>query len=180
MTNRCDWAGDDPLMIAYHDHEWGVPVHDDRRFFEFLILEGAQAGLNWLTVLRKRSGYQAAFEDFDPATVAAYDEDRIQELLNNPEIIRNRLKIRSAVSNARAFLEVQGEFGSFDDYIWQFAGGKPLQNRWESLSQLPAETPESNAMSKALKKRGFRFVGPTICYAFMHKNGHVYKPISSL
>jgi DNA-3-methyladenine glycosylase I len=173
MSNRCGWAGTDPLMIAYHDEDWGVPVHDDRRFFEFLILEGAQAGLNWLTVLKKRQGYRQAFENFDPKAVATLDENRIQELLANPAIIRNQLKIRSAVSNAEAFLQVQQEFGSFDRYIWRFVDGKTIQNHWGSLSELPAETPESNLMSKDLKKRGFRFVGPTICYAFMQATGLV-------
>jgi DNA-3-methyladenine glycosylase I len=173
MSQRCEWAGTDPLMVAYHDMEWGVPVHDDRRLFEFLVLEGAQAGLNWMTILRKRDGYRRAFADFDPAAVAAFDEARVQELLVDAGIIRNRLKIQSAVGNARAVLQVQEEFGSFDRYIWGFVGGKPLQNSWESLRQLPAETVESQAMSKDLKKRGFRFVGPTICYAFMQAVGMV-------
>ncbi|MFQ5639938.1 MAG: DNA-3-methyladenine glycosylase I [bacterium] len=173
MQTRCEWAGSDPLYLEYHDKEWGVPLHEDRKMFEMLILEGAQAGLNWLTVLKKRENYRKAFDGFDPVKVARYDEARIQELLNNPGIIRNRLKIRSAVQNARAFLEVQKEFGSFDVYVWQFVDGSPKQNAWKSLKELPAETPESQAMSKDLRTRGFNFVGPTICYAHMQATGMV-------
>jgi DNA-3-methyladenine glycosylase I len=167
---RCGWVSDDPLYEAYHDREWGRPVHDDRVLFEFLTLEGAQAGLSWLTVLRKRETYRKAFDGFDPRKVARYKAARAAELMKNPGIIRNRLKIRSTISNARAFLEVQKEFGSFDRYIWSFVGGKPLRRR---RRRLPARTPESDAMSKDLKKRGFRFVGSTICYAFMQACGLV-------
>ena len=173
MTTRCQWAGGDPLYVAYHDLEWGVPVHDDRTIFEFLILEGAQAGLSWSTILKKRDAYRAAFDNFDPATVAAYDDDKVAHLLANPGIVRNRAKIASAIKNAQAFLAVQQEFGSFDDYIWQFVGGRVKQNSWRSLSEIPASTPESEAMSKDLRKRGFNFVGPTICYAHMQATGMV-------
>jgi DNA-3-methyladenine glycosylase I len=167
---RCQWASNE-LSMAYHDREWGIPNHDDRRLFEFLILEGAQAGLSWDTILKKRTSYRAAFEGFDPARVARYDRRKIQTLLRNPGIVRNRLKIASAVANAKAFLRVQAEFGSFDRYIWQFVDGKPRINRWISSQEIPASTPGSEAMSKALKKRGFNFVGPTICYAFMQAVG---------
>jgi DNA-3-methyladenine glycosylase I len=173
MQKRCEWAGSDPLYIEYHDNEWGVPVHDDRKIFEMLVLEGAQAGLNWLTVLRKRENYRKAFDNFDPRKVAQYDSKKLQELLANEGIIRNNLKIHSAIQNARAFLEVQKEFGSFDAYIWQFVGGRPIRNSWKSLSELPAQTAESEAMSKDLKRRGFGFVGPTICYAHMQATGMV-------
>lgn len=169
---RCGWASND-LAIRYHDEEWGVPVHDDRTLFEFLILEGAQAGLSWNTILNKRENYRQAFDRFDPARVASYDRRKMQQLLRNPGIVRNRLKIASAVGNAKAFLQVQEEFGSFDRYIWQFVGGKPLVNRRKSLKQVPALTAESDAMSKDLKRRGFRFVGTTICYAFMQAVGMV-------
>jgi DNA-3-methyladenine glycosylase I len=171
---RCSWAGtSDPLMIAYHDEEWGVPSHDDRHFFEMLTLEGAQAGLNWRTILYKREGYRRAFSGFDPHKVARYDARKVKALLADPGIVRNRLKIESTIDNARAFLEVQKEFGSFDAYIWTFVGGKPLVNAWKTLGQIPAKTAESDAMSKDLKKRGFRFVGSTICYAFMQATGLV-------
>jgi DNA-3-methyladenine glycosylase I len=170
---RCGWAGDDPLYCAYHDTEWGVPVHDDQRLFEFLILEGAQAGLSWITVLRKRDNYRKAFSGFDPIKVARFDEARRERLMQNEGIIRNRLKIESTVINAKAFLKVQKEFGSFDAYIWSFVGGKPRINRWASLKDVPASTAESDAMSKDLKKRGFKFVGTTICYAFMQACGLV-------
>jgi DNA-3-methyladenine glycosylase I len=173
MQKRCQWAGSDPLYIEYHDKEWGVPVHDDRKIFEMLVLEGAQAGLNWLTVLRKRENYRKAFDNFDPGKVAKYDSEKFQKLLATEGIIRNKLKIRSAIQNARAFLEVQKEFGSFDAYIWQFVGGRPICNSWKSLSELPAQTAESEAMSKDLKRRGFSFVGPTICYAHMQATGMV-------
>lgn len=160
-------------MRAYHDEEWGVPIDDDRLHFEFLILEGAQAGLSWETVLRKREGYREAFAGFDPEVVARFGESEQHALLQDPGIVRNRLKIRSAVGNARAFLEVQREFGSFDEYIWRFTRGETIQNAWREMSELPAETYESKAMSRDLKKRGFRFVGPTICYAYMQATGLV-------
>ncbi len=170
---RCAWAGDDPLSIAYHDQEWGVPVHDDRRLFEFLVLEGAQAGLSWMTILKKRENYRRAFADFDPASVARFDAAKIEELLSDPGIVRNRLKVVAAIDNARAFLKVQEEFGSFDAYLWRFVGGQPIHNRWQSLAEIPAQTAEAEALSKDLKRRGFRFVGPTICYAFMQAVGMV-------
>lgn len=170
---RCEWAGSDPLYVAYHDDEWGVPVHDDRKLFEMLMLEGAQAGLAWITILRKRENYRQAFDGFDPAKIARYTDRRLQKLLNNEGIVRNRLKVAAARKNARAFLEVQNEFGSFDEYIWQFVGGKPVQNRRRTMKDLPAMTSESDAMSKDLKKRGFTFVGSTICYAFMQAVGMV-------
>ncbi len=170
---RCGWAGSDPLYQRYHDAEWGVPLHDDRRLFEMLLLEGAQAGLAWITVLRKREGYRAAFDGFDPAVVARYNRRRVATLLANPAIVRNKLKVESAVSNAQAFLQLQQEHGSFDAYIWQFVDGVPRRNHCKSMVDIPAETDESRAMSKALKQRGFRFVGPTICYAFMQATGMV-------
>ena len=170
---RCAWAGVDPLYMRYHDEEWGVPVHDDRTLFEFLILEGAQAGLSWITVLRKRAAYRAAFDGFAPAKVARYDGRRVQQLMKNPGIVRNRLKIESAITNARAFLAVQKEFGSFDRYLWRFVGGRPFVNRPASLKQVPARTSISDALSADLQKRGFRFVGSTICYAFMQAVGMV-------
>ena len=160
-------------MIEYHDKEWGVPVHDDRMLFEFLILEGAQAGLSWETILNKRENYRRAFDHFDAAKIARYDAKKSRELMANAGIVRNRLKIASTISNAKAFLDVQKEFGSFDRYIWQFVGGRPKVNRWRSSQRLPARTPESDAMSKDLKRRGFRFVGSTICYAFMQATGMV-------
>jgi len=172
MLTRCSWATGD-LDIDYHDKEWGVPVHDDRTLFEFLILEGAQAGLSWSTILKKREGYRALFDNFDARKVARYDARKIEKLLADARIVRNRLKVESAVSNARAFLQVQDDFGSFDAYIWQFTGGKTIVNRWKTLDAIPARTVESDAMSKDLKKRGFRFVGSTICYAFMQATGMV-------
>lgn len=171
--NRCPWSGTDPLYVDYHDREWGVPVHDDRSLFEFLILEGAQAGLSWATILKKRDNYRRAFDNFDPAVVAAYDRDKIDALLADSGIVRNRLKINSAVQNARQFLAIQKELGSFDAYIWDFVGGRPIINNWGSLRQIPAETTESRALSKDLKRRGFNFVGPTIMYAFMQAVGMV-------
>jgi DNA-3-methyladenine glycosylase I len=171
-VRRCAWATD-PLSVAYHDKEWGVPLHDDRRLFELLILEGAQAGLSWITILKKRPAYRAAFDRFDPRKVAKYDEAKIASLLANDGIVRNRLKVRAAVQNAQAFLAVQKEFGSFDRYIWQFVDGSPLQNRRRRMQDLPARTAESDAMSKDLAKRGFKFVGSTICYAFMQATGMV-------
>jgi DNA-3-methyladenine glycosylase I len=169
---RCAWAKGE-LYVRYHDEEWGVPVHDDRTLFEFLILEGAQAGLSWSTILNKRQNYRRAFDNFDPERVASFDRRRTRKLLADPGIVRNKLKIASAVENAKAFLRVQEEFGSFDRYIWQFVGGKPRVNSPKSLKQVPARTPESDAMSKDLKKRGFNFVGSTICYAFMQAVGMV-------
>ena len=169
---RCSWPSDD-LSIRYHDEEWGVPVHDDRKLFEFLILEGAQAGLSWDTILNKRENYRAALDGFDPERVARYDRRKTQQLLRNPGIVRNKLKIASTVGNAKAFLKVQEEFGSFDRYIWQVVGGHPRMNKRKSLSQVPASTAESDAMSKDLKRRGFNFVGSTICYAFMQAVGMV-------
>ena len=173
MQRRCAWAEGNALQSAYHDKEWGVPVHDDRRLFEFLILEGAQAGLSWDTILRKRGNYRRAFAGFDPRKVARFGARDVRALMNDPGIVRNRLKIESAVANAAAFLAVQAGFGSFDRYIWQFVGGRPKRNRWRSMKEVPASTAESDAMSKDLKKRGFRFVGSTICYAFMQATGMV-------
>lgn len=170
---RCWWPGDDPLYIDYHDKEWGVPVHDDRKLFEFLILEGAQAGLSWITVLRKRENYRKAFDHFDANKIAKYDARKVTQLLKNEGIIRNRLKVKGTIQNAKAFLAVQEEFGSFDKYIWSFVGGKTLVNRRKGKGSIPATTPESDAMSKDLKKRGFTFVGSTICYAFMQACGLV-------
>jgi DNA-3-methyladenine glycosylase I len=172
MMKRCQWASNE-LSIPYHDQEWGVPVHDDRTLFEFLILEGAQAGLSWDTILRKRENYRRAFDGFDPAKVARYEARETKRLLNDAGIVRNRLKIAAAIQNAQAFLAVQKEFGSFDVYIWQFVGGKPKKNAWRDSKQLPGRTLESDAMSKDLKRRGFKFVGSTICYAFMQAVGLV-------
>lgn len=169
---RCDWAKND-LAIEYHDKEWGVPVHDDRILFEFLILEGSQAGLSWDTILAKRENYRKAFDNFNAKKIAKYDEQKFDELMNNAGIVRNRLKIKSAIQNAKAFLVVQKEFGTFDKYIWSFVDGKPLVNQWKMLSQVPAKTEISDKISKDLKKRGFNFVGSTICYAFMQATGMV-------
>ena len=170
---RCPWAGSDPLYAAYHDEEWGVPLHDDTRLFEMLVLEGAQAGLSWITILRKREAYRRAFDRFDPRRVARYTPARIQKLLQDPGIVRNRAKVEGAVKSARAFLEVVKEQGSFDRYVWGFVGGKPIRNRFRAPRDVPAETAESKALSRDLKKRGFTFVGPTICYAFMQAVGMV-------
>jgi DNA-3-methyladenine glycosylase I len=170
---RCGWCGTDPLYVAYHDVEWGVPVRDDRTLFEFLVLEGAQAGLSWITILRKREHYRLAFDGFEPVEVAGYGEERIAELLAVPGIVRNRQKVRSAVSNARAFLAVQEEYGTFSDYIWSFTSGRPLQNSWRSIDQIPTTTPVAEAISRDLKTRGFRFVGPTIVYSHMQATGMV-------
>jgi DNA-3-methyladenine glycosylase I len=170
--SRCPWAKGD-LYVRYHDEEWGVPVHDDRTLFEFLILEGAQAGLSWSTILNKRENYRRAFDRFDPQRVARYDRRKVQQLMRDPGIVRNKLKIASAIGNAKSFLHVREEFGTFDRYIWQFVEGKPRVNAWKSLSQVPASTPQSDAMSKDLKRRGFNFVGSTICYAFMQAVGMV-------
>jgi DNA-3-methyladenine glycosylase I len=171
--HRCEWGTSSTLYIEYHDIEWGVPVHDEQKLFEFLVLEGAQAGLSWSTILNKRQAYLQAFDHFEPARVASYDDEKVQVLLSNSGIVRNRLKIQAAIQNARAFLTVQDEYGSFDSYIWQFVDGKPIQNSWNTLQEIPATTKESDAMSKELKKRGFTFVGSTICYAFMQAVGMV-------
>ena len=170
---RCPWGESDPLYVPYHDTEWGVPLHDDRRIFEMLVLEGAQAGLSWLTILRRREAYRSAFGRFDPQVVARYGPREVASLLADAGIIRNRLKIEAAIGNARAFLDVQREFGSFDRYIWRFVGGRPKQNAWKTLDAVPARTAESEAMSRDLRARGFRFVGPTICYAHMQATGMV-------
>lgn len=170
---RCTWCGDDPLYRDYHDREWGVPLHDDRALFEFLILEGAQAGLSWITILRKRENYRVAFDGFDAARIARYGANKIESLLQNPGIVRNRLKVSAAVTNAQKFLEVQDEFGSFDIFLWRFVDGKPKQNTWRSPAEILASTPESDALSKELKRRGFKFVGSTICYALMQATGMV-------
>ena len=173
MKSRCSWSATDPLYTKYHDTEWGVPLHDDRRLFEFIILDGAQAGLSWLTILKKRQNYREAFENFDPRKIARYDTRKVSELLANEGIVRNKLKIKAAIQNAVSFLAVQKEFGSFDDYIWRFVGGETIKNKWITLKEKPAQTRESAAMSADLKKRGFKFVGPTICYAYMQAAGLV-------
>ncbi len=173
MKDRCPWPGENELMIKYHDTEWGVPLHDDRKMFELLMLDNAQAGLSWQTVLNKRENYREAFDNFEPAKIARYDKRKIASLLKNPGIIRNRLKVESAVTNARAFLEIQKEFGSFDAYIWRFVNGVPVRNRCKTLKDIPVTSPVSDAMSKDLKQRGFKFVGSTICYAFMQSAGLV-------
>ncbi len=173
ILQRCAWANSSELYLDYHDTEWGVPVHDDRKLLEFLILEGAQAGLSWSTILNKRQGYLQAFDNFEASKIAHYSDTKIQELLANSGIVRNRLKILAAIQNARSFLKVQDQFGSFDAYTWQFVEGKPIQNCWKSLQEIPAKTKESDAMSKELKKQGFTFVGSTICYAFMQAVGMV-------
>jgi DNA-3-methyladenine glycosylase I len=172
-VQRCPWAEGNERLVEYHDREWGVPVHDDRRFFEFLLLEGAQAGLAWTTILNKRAGYRTAFRDFDPAAVARFDESDQARLLADPAIVRNRLKVASAVTNARAFLAVQRAFGSFDAYVWTFVDGTPVQNRFQAPAEIPARTPQSDALSRDLMQRGFRFVGSTIVYAFMQATGLV-------
>lgn len=173
MKNRCEWCGNDPLYIKYHDEEWGVPAHDDRHMFEMLSLEGAQAGLSWLTILRKREAYKKAFDNFAPETVAKYGEDDLNRLLANAGIVRNRLKIQSVIKNARCVLQIQKEFGSLDSFLWRYVGGVPKQNAWRSIKELPAQTEQSDLMSKDLKKRGFSFVGSTICYSFMQAVGMV-------
>ena len=173
MKTRCTWCGSDPLYIKYHDEEWGVPVHDEQKLFEMLILEDAQAGLSWITVLKKRENYRKAFDNFDVIKISKYSQKKIEKLLENPGIIRNRLKINAAVTNAKEFLKVQKEFGSFDKYIWQFVDHKPIINKFNSMKDLPANTEISDLMSKDLKKRGFKFVGSTICYAFMQATGMV-------
>jgi DNA-3-methyladenine glycosylase I len=171
--NTCSWPGNNPLMIAYHDKEWGIPLHDDMKIFEFLVLDAFQAGLSWSIVLKKREGFRKAFDHFDYKKIARYKEDKIQQLLKDDGIIRNQLKIRATVNNAQRFLEVRKEFGIFDKYIWQFTGNIPILNKWNQLNQLPAKSTESDAMSKDLQKRGFKFVGSTICYAFMQATGMV-------
>ncbi|MBK8337245.1 MAG: DNA-3-methyladenine glycosylase I [Sterolibacteriaceae bacterium] len=170
---RCAWCGDDALYQDYHDREWGVPLHDERALFEFLLLEGAQAGLSWITILRKRENYRIAFDGFDPQAIARYDEGKIAGLLGDPGIVRNRLKVAAAIGNARAYLALREECGNVDAWLWQFVDGRPRQNRWQSLSEVPASTAQSDAMSRALAKRGFKFVGSTICYAFMQAVGMV-------
>ncbi len=171
--SRCSWCGNDPLYVKYHDEEWGVPIYDDQLLFAKLILDGAQAGLSWITILRKRENYWQAFDQFDPEKIARYDDAKIAELLQNPGIVRNRLKVNAAVKNAKGFLKIQEEQGSFSDFLWQFVDGQPIQNRWQTMGDIPTETKESQAMSKALKKQGFSFVGPTIVYAFMQAVGMV-------
>lgn len=173
MKTRCSWVKDDPLMRSYHDIEWGVPVHDDRTLFEFLILEGAQAGLSWKSILSRRDNYKKAFDNFLPQIVAHYDDSKQLELRDDPGIIRNKLKIKSAVINANAVLNIQDEFGSLDAYLWEYVDGQPIQNHWKSIAEIPATTKESEKMSKDLKKLGFKFVGPTICYSFMQAVGMV-------
>jgi DNA-3-methyladenine glycosylase I len=173
MKNRCEWCAGDPLYVKYHDLEWGTPLHDDHRLFEFLVLDGAQAGLSWLTILRKRDNYRKAFHKFDPRKVVRYSAVDVRRLLADPGIVRNRLKIESAIRNARGVLDIADEFGSFDSFIWRYVDGRPIQNAWRSLAEIPAGTPLSDAMSKDLKKRGFSFVGSTICYAFMQAAGMV-------
>ena len=177
MVKRCEWTGDwndiDNIMVKYHDEEWGVPVHDDRKLFEMLLLEGAQAGLSWITILKRRATYRLAYDKFAPEIIAKWDDQKIEKLLQDPGIIRNRLKVEAARINARAFLEVVDEYGSFDRFIWSFVSGKPIVNTWKNISEIPATTAESDAMSKELKKRGFKFVGSTICYAFMQAVGMV-------
>jgi DNA-3-methyladenine glycosylase I len=170
---RCAWPGDDPLYVAYHDEEWGVPVYNDQALFAKLLLDGAQAGLSWITILRKRENYYAAFDDFDPEKMACYDDAKIAELLTNPGIVRNKLKVNAFVKNAQAYLKLQEEWGSFSDYLWGFVERKPIVNTWKTMTDLPATSAEAEAMSKDLKKRGFSFVGPTICYAFMQAVGMV-------
>ncbi len=178
-VQRCAWSTSDPIYIAYHDEEWGVPIHDDNTLFEFLTLEGAQAGLSWITILRKRETYREVFDGFDPAVVAEYDEAKVAELMANAGIVRNRRKILSAISNARCFLAVQAEHGSFNDYIWSFVDGKPIHNKWRAMEQIPALTPLSEKISKDLHKRGFRFIGPTIIYAHMQATGMVNDHLTS-
>ncbi|HEX5079269.1 MAG TPA: DNA-3-methyladenine glycosylase I [Geminicoccaceae bacterium] len=170
---RCSWAGSDPLYIAYHDEEWGTPLHDDRALYEMLVLEGFQAGLSWITILRKRENFRRAFDGFEPAKIAAYDERKVAKLMADPGIIRNRAKIEGAIVSARKWLEITQEPGGFRGFVWQFVDGRPIVNHWRAMSEVPAETPEARAMSKALKARGFKFVGPTICYAFMQATGMV-------
>lgn len=179
MIQRCAWVNDDPIYIKYHDEEWGVPIYDDRLLFEFLVLEGMQAGLSWITVLKKRDNYRTSFDNFDAKRIVNYDEVKIRQLMSNPGIIRNQLKIRSIIINAKNFIKVQEEFGSFSKYIWQFVEGKPIINHWEHSHQIPATSTISDTMSKDLKRRGFKFIGSTICYAFMQATGMVNDHITS-
>jgi len=179
LPPRCAWAGTDPLYLSYHDAEWGVPVHEDQRLFEFILLEGVQAGLSWITILKKRENYRKALDGFCPEIIAGYGEEKIRSLLQDPGIVRNRLKIEAAVKNARAFLALREKTGSFDAYIWRFCGGSPIQNAWKNLKDVPPRTKESEAMSKDLKKQGFAFVGPTTCYAFMQAVGMVNDHVTS-
>ncbi len=179
MKERCAWSGANPLYIEYHDKEWGVPVHDDRKLFEMLTLEGAQAGLSWITILRKRENYRKAFDNFDVKKISRYDRRKVKSLLSNEGIVRNKLKIAATIGNAKAFLDIQKEFGSFDAYVWMFVDGKTKHNKHKSLKEVPAKTAESDAMSKELKKRGFSFVGSTICYAFMQAVGMVNDHVSN-
>ena len=172
-SSRCPWGDSHPLYVAYHDREWGLPAHGDRRLFEMLLLEGAQASLSWLTILKKRASYRRAFDRFDPEKIAAYDARKVRALLADPGIVRNRLKVRAFIDNAQAFLDVRREYGTFDAYIWQFVNGRPKVNRWKTMKEVPPRTPESDAMSRDLRERGFRFVGSTICYAFMQATGMV-------
>ncbi|MFC2130721.1 DNA-3-methyladenine glycosylase I [Bacteroidota bacterium] len=178
-VNRCDWLSDNELMIKYHDEEWGVPLHDDRKLFEYMVLDAFQAGLSWQIVLKKRDGFRKAFDNFDPKKIAKYDEKKIDELLNNKEIIRNKLKVRATITNAKAFLKVQKEFGTFDKYIWQFTSNKTIKNKFKTINELPATSIESDAMSNDLKKRGFKFAGSTICYEFMQAAGMVNDHITT-
>jgi DNA-3-methyladenine glycosylase I len=173
INNTCGWSGGNPLMIQYHDTEWGTPLHDDRKLFEYLLLDNAQAGLSWQTILNKRENYRKAFDNFDPNKIARYNKRKITSLLNDAGIVRNRLKVQSAITNAQIFLDIQDEYGSFDEYIWRFVNGSTIRNEWKALGDIPATSPESDTMSKTLKKRGFKFVGPTICYAFMQSAGLV-------
>ncbi|SHI91253.1 DNA-3-methyladenine glycosylase I [Propionispora hippei] len=173
MPTRCAWVTEEPLYICYHDEEWGQPCYDDQKLFEMMILEGMQAGLSWITVLRKRENFREAFDNFSASKIVQYDDAKIEQLMANPGIIRNRLKIKATIQNAQQFLAVQKEYGSFSDFIWQFVGGQPKINHWQQISEVPATTPDSDAMSKALRKRGFNFVGSTICYAFMQATGMV-------
>lgn len=173
MKKRCEWCGSEPIYVEYHDNEWGVPVHADRLHFELIILEGAQAGLSWITILKRRDTYRKVFDNFDVLKVSKYSEKKIEKLLTDPGIIRNKLKVRAAVQNAKSFLRIQKEFGSFDEYIWQFVGNKTIDNKWKKMGDVPAKTAESDAISKDLKKRGFSFVGSTICYAYMQAAGMV-------
>ena len=177
--HRCDWCGDDPLYQAYHDEEWGVPLYDDRALFEFLLLEGAQAGLSWITILKKRESYRTAFDDFDAKKIARYTSKKQEALLQNPGIVRNKLKVAGFIKNAKAYLDILDKHDSFSDYIWQFNEGEIIQNKWKTLAEVPASTPEAEHMSKALKKAGFTFVGPTICYAFMQATGMVNDHLTS-
>ena len=179
MKTRCDWADSNDLMIRYHDTEWGIPLHDDRKLFEFLILDCFQAGLSWSTILNKRNNFRRAFDDFDPARISGYSRRKIETLLKDTGIIRNRLKIEASITNARALLDIQAQFGSFDKFIWRFVGHKPIVNKWRKMKNIPANTTESDAMSKDLKKRGFRFAGTTICYAFRHAAGMVKDHLES-